>query len=551
VPRRRPGQEELFPSRLFYGDNLHILRNKKHIADDSVDLVYLDPPFKPTESYNVLFRTRDGKVPAAAQVRAFEDTWRWDDAAAEALRDTMENAPEHVGQALKALRALLGDSDMFAYMCMMAPRLVELRKVMKATGSIYLHCDTAASHYLKILMDAVFGPENFRNEVIWKRTGAHGSARRYAPVHDVILFYGGSERHLWNRGYHDYKEEYLRTKYKFEDERGRYRLITLVPPGIRHGDTGMPWRGIDPSAKGVHWTYQRSKLDRLDSEGMIYWGKEGKGLPQLKRYLKENEGIPLQDVWTDIAPLNSQARERLGYPTQKPAALLERIIRASSNPGDMVLDPFCGCGTAIEVAERLGRTWYGIDITEAAISIIRERLDREFGESVRSKYSIWGEPASLEDAQTLARDDPYQFQWWAVRRLGAREVERRKGADKGVDGRLILPTTIAGYDGFPEAIIQVKAGRSGPDHVRGLIGTLNNEDAPIGVLVTLKTPTAAMRGAAASAGFCSGTPRVPRIQLMTAQDILDKNQVQYPRETQAASATVRQKRTRVRSPGPR
>lgn len=514
MPRRKPtGQEELFPSRLYYGDNLRILRDKRYIPNESVDLIYLDPPFKPTERYNVLFRTYD-RLPAAAQVRAFEDTWRWDEAAAEALHDAMENAPEHVGRTLKALRSILGESDMFAYMCMMAPRLVEMHKVLSSKGSLYLHCDPAASHYLKVLMDAVFGPENFRNEVVWKRTFSHGGAHRYAPLHDILLFYTKGAEFVWHTPYARYDEAYIRTKFKHVDDVGRrFSDEVLTGPGERSPESAssQPWRGYDPTAVGRHWqpasyAYDKyrsltgddlakypllERLDRLDDVGLIFWPPRGK-VPRLKRFLEDAQGVPAGDVWTDIDALNSQARERLGYPTQKPEELLRRIICASSNPGDTLLDPFCGCGTAIEVAEREARAWIGIDIAQAAIRIIRDRLDREFGPSVRSKYSVWGEPESLEDAQTLAREDPYQFQWWAVRRLGAREVERRKGADRGVDGRLMLRTTIPGYEGFPEAIIQVKAGRSGPDHVRGLIGTLNNEDAPIGVLVTLKSDAGQM-----------------------------------------------------------
>jgi DNA modification methylase len=334
---------------LFYGDNLDVLSNR--IPSASVDLVYLDPPFNSNAGYNVLFATQDG-AQAAAQIKAFEDTWRWDQAAAHDYQQTVE-AGGPVSQAMQAFHTLLGTSNMLAYLAMMAPRLKQLRRVLKPTGSLYLHCDPTASHYLKLLLDAVFGPTSFRNEIIWKRTGAHGAAKRYAPVHDVILYYAASAAPRWNPTYHPYSEEYLSTKYRYHDDRGQYRLITLFPPGVRHGATGEPWRGIDPTAKGLHWRYPPSRLEELDAEGMIYWGTRAGNLPQLKRYLDKSEGVPVQDVWTDIDPINSQAAERLGYPTQKPEALLERIIRASSNEGDVVLDPFCGCGTAIAVAQRL------------------------------------------------------------------------------------------------------------------------------------------------------------------------------------------------------
>ena len=301
----------------------------------------------------------------------------------------------------------------------------------------------------------------------------------------------------------------------------------MFPAGtVRDGPTGKPWRGIDPTAKGVHWRYPPERLEELDREGMLYWGREGKGLPQLKRYLVEGEGAALQDIWTDIAPINSQAQERLGYPTQKPEALLERIIFASSNPGDLVLDPFCGCGTAVVAAQRLGRRWIGIDITHLAVNLMRTRLRDTFAEDVQ--FSIVGEPTTVEGAAELARTDPYQFQFWALGLVGARPHEERKGADKGIDGRLYFrddPKVPA-----KQVIISVKAGNTGPAHVRDLAGVIERERADLGVLITMRDPTRPMREEAASAGFYDSAwgTRHPRLQILTVGDLLAGRDIDRP-----------------------
>ncbi len=329
-------------NRLYYGDNLDVLRH--HVEDESVDLVYLDPPFNSNASYNVLFAERDGTL-AASQIKAFEDTWKWDEGAALAYREVVETGGQ-VSQVMQAFRTFLSESDMLAYLSMMAPRLIELRRVLKRTGSIYLHCDPSASHYLKLLMDAVFGPQQFRNEIIWKRTSAHSSAKRYGPVHDVILFYGRSGDTQWIGGHEAYDAAYIKQRFARGDERP-WKDADLTGSGVRHGETGEVWRGFDVTAKGRHWGYPPSELDKLDEAGLIYWPEKKRGWPRFKKYLDTAKGVPLQDVWTDIFPINSQAQERLGYPTQKPEALMERIINASTNEQDVVLDPFCGCGTCV------------------------------------------------------------------------------------------------------------------------------------------------------------------------------------------------------------
>jgi DNA modification methylase len=529
---------------LYYGDNLAVLR--EYVADESVDLVYLDPPFNSARNYNVLFAEQDG-TRAAAQIKAFEDTWRWDESAARAFHETVEQGGK-VSEVMQSFRLFLGESDMLAYLAMMAPRLVELRRVLKDTGSLYLHCDPTASHYLKLLLDAVFDPENFRGEIIWKRTSAHSSSKTWGPVHDTLLFYSRSDDFTWNQVFEAYGQAYLSVKYRYEDERGTYRLSDLTADGTREGSSGAPWRGINPTEQGRHWAAPKAlvekvigakaaagmstqeKLEALDKAGFIYWTPKGRGgkpgLPQYKRYL--GEGVPIQDVITDIAPINSQAGERLGYPTQKPEALLERIIAASSNAGDVVLDPFCGCGTAVSAAQKLGRRWLGIDITHLAVNLIRTRLRDAYGDAV--KFEVIGEPTTIHDAEDLAHSDPYQFQWWALGLVGARPVEQKKGADKGIDGRLYLHSEQSGKT--DSVIFSVKAGHVTVSHVRDLRGVLDREKAAIGVLITFEEPTKPMRTEAASAGFfTSRWGQHPRLQLITVAELLNGKQIDAPRVT--------------------
>lgn len=515
---------------LYYGDNLDVLR--RHVKDESVDLVYLDPPFNSNANYNVLFAAKDG-AQAAAQIQAFEDTWRWDQTAARHFAETVE-AGGKVADALLAFERFLGSSDMLAYLSMMAPRLIELRRALKPTGSLYLHCDPTASHYLKMLMDAVFGAERFQNEIIWKRTSAHSSAKRFGPVHDVILFYSRSDDMTWVGGYQAYDAAYIRQRFARGEERP-WKDADITGSGIRHGETGETWRGFDVTAKGRHWAYPPSELDRMDAEGRIYWPKKKGGWPRMKTYLDEMDGVPLQDVWTDIFPINSQAQERLGYPTQKPVALLERIVAASSNPGDVVLDPFCGCGTTIEAAQKSGRSWIGIDVTHLAISLIKVRLRDSFGDLAR--YQIIGEPTTAEDAAELAESDKYQFQWWALGLVGARPTEQKKGADKGIDGRLYFHD---GGKATRQIIFSVKGGKLKATDVRDLRGVMDREKAEIGVLLTFDPPTQPMRAEAASAGFyTSPWGKHARLQLLTVAELLAGATVDYPR-TARANQTYKQ-----------
>jgi DNA modification methylase len=529
---------------LYYGDNLDVL--ERYVKDGTVDLVYLDPPFNSDQNYNVLFAEQSGER-AAAQIKAFEDTWRWDEAAAAAYELVVERG-DKVSDALRAFRTFLGESDMLAYLSMMAPRLTELRSALKETGSLYLHCDPAASHYLKQLLDAVFGPAMFRNEVIWKRTHAHGGAHRYGPVHDVLLFYTRSDSYTWNPQFTPYTESYLESFFRFRDPDGRrYRATILTGSGTRGGASGQPWRTTDPTEAGRHWAipgYMREffgdpppntpqeALDRLDDMERILWPDKAGGVPSFKQYQDDMPGVPLQDVWTDIPPISSQAKERLGYPTQKPEALLERIIRSSSNEGDLVLDPFCGCGTAVAVAERLNRRWVGIDITHLAVTLMKHRLLTRFGETVEERYEVVGEPVSLPDAEALAAEDPYQFQWWSLGLVGARPVEQKKGADRGIDGRLFFHDEKTGGK-TKQVIFSVKAGKTSSAHVNELRGVIEREGAEIGVLISLQAPTKNMRAEAASAGMYKSVgpgwkKDYPRLQLITVAELLEGKTIQLP-----------------------
>ena len=524
-------------NQLFFGDNLVVLR--EHIKDESVDLIYLDPPFKSNQDYNVLFREQDG-TRSAAQIKAFKDTWSWNQAAAEAFQQVVERGGK-VSQALQAFRTLLRDTDMLAYLSMMAPRLIELRRVLKSTGSIYLHCDPTASHYLKLLMDAVFGPENFCNEIIWKRTSAHSSAKRCGPVHDTIFYYSRTAAALWNGQYQPYDNIYLDAFYTHHDPDGRrWRRSDLTGSGTRDGESGQPWRDIDVTSKGRHWAVPsladqildldglspHAKLDELDRAGLIHWPQKQDGVPMFKRYADLMPGVPLQDTWTDIPPLHNLAAERLGYPTQKPITLLERIIRASSHEGDTVLDPFCGCGTTIDAAQRLNREWIGIDITYLATALIKHRLLDIFGPQVH--YRVRGEPTSIPDAEALAAEDRFEFQCWALGLVGARPVEPKKGADQGIDGRLFF------HDEGPrgrtkQVILSVKSGAVSVKDMRDLRGVIDREKAHIGVLITLREPTRPMRTEAANAGFYrSQWGNHSRLQVLTIADLFEAKGIDYP-----------------------
>ncbi|HBH25976.1 MAG TPA: site-specific DNA-methyltransferase [Rhodospirillaceae bacterium] len=526
---------------LYYGDNLKIMREE--FADESVDLVYLDPPFNSKADYSVLFKEPTGRE-SSAQVDAFEDTWHWNAEAEDAYEQVLASGKTDVSEMLMALMNFLRRNDMMAYLCMMAIRLIELHRVLKPTGSLYLHCDPTASHYLKILLDAVFGKQNMRNEITWKRTSAHSSARRWGPVHDTLFFYTKSDAFTWNTVFTNYSPEYIKKFYRHEDERGRYCLSDLTGAGPRKGESGKPWRDVDPTTSKRHWAVPmrilsqicpkkdlislstQEKLDILDIQGFIHWPKRGK-MPQFKRYLSMQTGLKVQDVITDIPPLSAQAKERLGYPTQKPVALLERIIALSSNPGDLILDPFCGCGTTVHAAEKLGRRWAGIDITHLAVNLISKRLEDSLPEV---QYTIHGTPQDLAGARTLAAQDKYQFQWWALSLL-PRAMPfggKKKGADGGRDGIIYFRS---GTRKTEKIIISVKGGEKvGVDMIRSLRATMEREGAAMGLFLTLAPPTGPMETEALSAGRYDGgsVGTFPRIQIFTIGDLLEGREPRLP-----------------------
>ena len=517
--------ENLPKNQLFYGDNLDVLG--RHIADESVDLVYLDPPFNSNATYNVLFAERDG-TQAAAQIKAFEDTWRWDEGAARAYEDVVE-AGGRVSQAMQAFRTFLGENDMLAYLAMMAPRLVELRRVLKPTGSLYLHCDPTSTHYLKLLLDAVFGPKQFRNEVTWKRTSSHANvSQRYGVVQDRLLFYTKTDEWTWNQSYTKYEPDYIETFFDQEDKQGRRYARRDLTASMQRASSGQiyEWKGITPPASRC-WAMTKDRMDALDASGRIHWPKKKTGMPRLKRYPEDLPGVPMADIWTDIKIMHNLSAERLGYPTQKPEALLERIISASSNEGDVVLDPFCGCGTTVAAAQALGRQWIGIDVTNLAITLIRHRLKDAYGDDIEQTYQVIGEPVSVPDAEALAAADPYQFQWWALGLVGARPADGKKGADQGIDGRIYFHDGDTGKT--KQIVLSVKAGKLHAPYVRDLRGVVEREQAALGALLTLHTPTRAMRTEAASAGFYdSPWGQHPRVQILTVGELLAGKKLDAP-----------------------
>lgn len=519
---------------LYYGDNLSVLRDS--IADASVDLIYLDPPFNSNASYNVLFKGPQGNQ-SAAQIEAFDDTWHWNDTAEAAFQEVRRSGNGAAASMLNAMRGFLGDNDMMAYLAMMAVRLLELHRVLKPTGSLYLHCDPTASHYLKILLDAVFGKDRLLNEVIWKRTFAHGSAKRWGPVHDTIFFYAKSDKHLWTGHRLAHDASYIEKHFKhIDEESGRnFSPITLTGSGTRTGESGSPWRGIDPTDSGRHWALPskileqigvrsgsvQERLDQLDEAGYIFWPKKEDGKPRLKHFADALDGVALSDVIVDIPPISAHSKERLGYPTQKPVALLERIINASSNPGDVVLDPFCGCGTTVHAAEKLDRQWIGIDVTHLAIGLIEKRLRDAFPNVSFTTHGVPQDIAGARDMANRGRDDKnyyFEFEKWALSLINAQPGNQsKKGADKGIDGNIYFGRT-------DRAIVSVKAGENvGVAMIRDLRGVIEREGAAIGIFLTLAPPTKPMVAEAASAGQCTieGFAPVPRIQIVTIQQAMD------------------------------
>ena len=524
---------------LYYGDNLDILR--RYVADASVDLVYLDPPFNSAQNYNAFFEEKDGTA-AAAQIQAFKDTWEWNADSRNAY-DALSLRADKLGNVMRAFMEILGPNDMMAYLAMMAPRLVELRRALKPTGSLYLHCDPTASHYLKLLLDAVFGADSYRSEIVWKRTTTHNDSKRWSDNTDTIFFYtvsgGNSESFTWNPQHEGYGADYVADKYRHDDGDGRgpYRLDNMTSPNPRP-NMMYEWKGHAWPEKG--WRFSKETMAELDADGRIWYPDSKEKRPQFKRYLSEGKGPVMGNLWPDIPPLNSQAKERLGYPTQKPVALLERIILASSNPGDVVLDPFCGCGTTVDAAQKHGRQWIGIDITHLAITLIKSRLRDTYGADIQMK--VIGEPTDLSGARALAAENKYQFQWWALGLVGARPVEEKKGADGGVDGKILFRDHPDPKQKPRAIIFSVKGGHVGVKDVRELSDVVRKTDAAIGVLISLDEPTKPMRIEAADTGSYTSAfngQQFPRIQLRTIEQLMAGVAIERPSWNVAVDETFK------------
>ena len=531
---------------LIRGDNLVEMRN---FPDACVDLIATDPPFNSKRDYFVPFRDEHGREPDTL-VRAFTDTWTWGEAAEDAYNELLVDVGGQVGDTIQGLRKFLNETPMMAYLVMMGIRIVEMHRLLKDTGSLYLHCDPSASHYLKIVLDAVFGTHNFRNEIVWQRTYAHGDGNQFGRVHDVILFYSKSNKAIWNPVYTEHDPEYLEKFYRYEDERGRYQVVTLTGASVSQGESGKPWRGVDPTAVGRHWAVPEKeawpegveppenygslsvheKLEVLEANGLIYWPPKGK-VPRFKRYLSTSKGRRAHDVITDINPLSGQAKERTGYPTQKPIELYKRIIAASSNEENLILDPFCGCGTTLMAAEAEGRHWIGIDLTYLAIGAVRQQFERLFPQH-RDTVTIAGTPENVDQALALARTDPQGFEEWCVTHVLHFKSNVKKVADGGIDGTFRFPIgRVEGKQAYGRAVAQVKGGGYTLGHIRDFRTAMLNDDADLGVFVVTSPPSSGMRTEASRAGTYrhpSYEMKAPVLQIYEIQDYFNGNLPKLP-----------------------
>lgn len=528
-------------NKLWYGDNLTIMQG---MGKHSVDLIYLDPPFNSKQNYNLLYKTMTGK-PVPEQVEAFCDTWEMD-AQKEAIARSMPVLMREHGIDdyyvdfwrlwMQALRNT--QPHLLAYLIFMVQRLLHMKSILRPAGSIYLHCDSTASHYIKVMMDGIFGHQNFRNEIFWKRTTAHSDARhRFSQETDTILYYAASETSRWRPLYRPHAASYIKSHYKHQDPDGRvYRLDNIIRSASmgERPNLAYDYKGVTPP---YGWRVKREKLEAIDAQGRLHWTK--KGTPYLVRYLDEQKGDIIGNLWDDIPPVNAMAKERLGYPTQKPIALVRRIIEASSDPGQIVFDPFCGCGTTIYAAQETGRQWIGCDIAILSIKLVREVLTERYRLVEGHDYTVDGIPTSVEGAQELFNKDPSTFQNWFVERVGGFPMQR-KSADRGIDGRIYFETR----DGLREMMIQVKGGKHvRPTDVRDLRGVLEREtNAEMAGFLSIAPPTKAMLSEAAEAGtYEYNGVQYPRIQFLTTADVLeDKREFHMPTRVQTRITTGQQ-----------
>ncbi len=498
-------------NRLYFGDCLDVMR--EFIPDESVDCIYADPPFNSKRLYNAFI--------GGAQYVAFDDTWQW----FEAVGDFHEVAQQPAYRGLmEGLRMMLGEGPQLAYLSYMANRLLECRRVLKPTGSIYLHCDPTMSHYLKAVMDGLWGKVNFRNEISWKRTTTKSDYRQGATnwprVRDIILHYSSDvKRARYQQQFGPYSEDYLRKFYRYTDNGRRYRLGDLSAPGA--GSRGHPryeFMGITR-----YWRYNREKMERLLAEGRVIQTEPGR-VPRYKRYLDEMDGVAISDNWDDIPPVQGSATERLGYPTQKPVALVERAWSASTDEGDTVLDPFCGCGTAIHAAQNLNRRWIGIDICVNACKVIEQRLKGHF-DSLWNEVEFVGMPKTRDDAQFMAGSDPFRFERWAASLVDGMEANRKQRGDGGIDGwgRLAVRK-----GQFVDLVSQVKGGHTNPGQVQAFNGARQQAGADLGIFTCFEERvTAGMRNAAMGPGYFKDTS-VPVIQIYTIEDYFEGRKPAMP-----------------------
>lgn len=517
----------MIPNSLYLGDNLRVLRE---FPAECVDLVYLDPPFNSKRDYNYVFRSEAG-ADDTAHVKAFTDTWSFE-GAAEAYHELIDLA-EPVSLLPGGLRQTFGETSLLGYLSVMALRLRELRRVLRPTGSLYLHCDPTASHYLKMVLDAVFGAVCYRAEIAWKRHSSHGNVYgNYGRVHDIILFYGRGDAATWHQQFTALDGRYVASFFRHVEEGSgrRYRLQNVLNPSKDRPNLTHDWNGHVRV-----WKWTRERMQGLHESGRLVYSSSG--MAQYKRYLDEMPGTPVTSVWTDIPPINSQDAERLGYPTQKPLALLERIVAASSNPGDLVLDPFCGCGTAVAAAQKLGRKWVGIDITLLAVRLIQKRMTGSLPSDFATPRSIpiHGIPEDVASARAIAHEDPYLFEEWVLEEVEATPPSggrtKKRGADRGIDGVI---TWTDGKDMVQRCLISVKSGHTGVAHLHALRGVIEREGAAMGLLVTLEPPTKPMRDEAAGAGRykpegVNMTKDFPRLQIATVEQLLEGHDPDLPR----------------------
>ena len=527
-------------NRLYYGDCLAVM---EEMPPESVDLIYLDPPFNSSRDYNAIYTDETGR-PLPTQVEAFCDTWILDEDRERAIRrmpilmreaGIADEVAEFWRLWVKALRKT--NPRMLAYLSYMVQRLLPMRGLLKPTGSIYLHCDPTASHYIKIMMDAIFGHENFRNEITWQRTESHNTADRYGNIADILLYYAKSSRAIWNPQYQDYGEAQLSRFRHMDNDGRRYKLENLTAPRPNSTSGKFNWRGTQPGpTRG--WGYNIEQLEAWWHEGRIRTKADGSPRTDgLKVYLDETQGKPLQNIWTDISRIPNTSAERMGYATQKPLALLERVIMASSEPGDLVFDPFCGCATTIEAAHRLGRRWIGIDIAIHAIKrVAKVRLQERLRLVEGADFEIKGMPRDMEGARDLWERDKYHFQKWAVEQVDG-FVTARKSGDGGIDGRLYfaMPQEDAWErDPLRSMVIEVKGGTNvGIGVVRNLRGILEREEAEMAGLIVLDEPGEKKRASFGREMAAAGDLQVhgttyPRMQLLTVAEILEGRRFMTP-----------------------